>query len=90
VRLRGVQQSEIERRSPSFGSMNTDWLKLLGYLVFSAPGVALVAFGAALGGSNVVIIFLTPLLGAYLLGRSHGAEALMKVIRTSMKEPPER
>jgi len=65
-----------------------DWLKLLGYLVFSAPGVALVAFGAALGGFNLIIIFLTPLLGAYLLGRSHGAEALMKVIKASMKEPP--
>lgn len=66
----------------------TDWLTLLGHLVFSAPGVALVALGAALGGFDLIIIFLTPLLGAYLLGRSHGAEALMKVIKASMKEPP--
>jgi len=60
---------------------------LLEYLIFSTPGVALLAVGAAFGGLNGVAVFLVPLIGAYFLGRSHGAESLMKVIKASMKEP---
>ena len=63
---------------------------LLEYFILSIPGVALVAAGAALGGLNAAFIFLVPLFGIYLLGRNHGAEALMKAIKASMKETVDR